>query len=158
MVALCAPRTVVVGSPAWCAENCAQTSSYSANECAVWPRRQVALFFPTCSGRQPTGKDAVAWAKEGVERGAGEIIVTSIDHEGTGRGLDSDLMRSIALYCRTPVVASGGIGAAAHVIDAADSGASAVAMSWALHLGPGLETIRRECAQAGLPVRMPVAA
>ena len=64
-------------------------------------------------GRTPTGKDAIAWAKEGVERGAGEILLTSMDRDGTKDGYELELTRKIAEAVDVPVIASGGVGNAA---------------------------------------------
>ena len=61
-------------------------------------------------GRTPTGRDAVAWAREGVERGAGEILLTSMDRDGTKDGYDLELLRAIAEAVDVPVIASGGVG------------------------------------------------
>lgn len=107
-------------------------------------------------GREPTGKDAIAWAEEGQARGAGEILLTSIDREGTGGGADLELL-SRASVSRVPVVYSGGVSTPGHVRDAHRAGASGVAMAKVLHLGPGLAEIRANCQQSGVNVR-PLAA
>ena len=88
----------------------------------------------TENGRQRTGKDAVAWAQEAVRLGAGELLITSVDREGTRRGCDLDLIGAIAPHVPVPVIAHGGIASAAHVQAVADLGACA-ALSSALHTG-----------------------
>ena len=108
----------------------------------------------TDGGREPTGKDAVAWAKEAVERGAGEVLLTSIDREGTGEGFDLDLIGSIASAVDVPVVAAGGFGNPEHAVEAAQAGASGIAMAGSLHYGRvALADIRGILADAGVPVR-----
>jgi imidazole glycerol-phosphate synthase subunit HisF len=87
----------------------------------------------TDNGREKTGLDAVEWAVRAAELGAGELVVTSIDREGTGRGYDLDLIRRIASSVSIPVIASGGAGKAADVGDALMAGAAAVAIASVLH-------------------------
>ena len=85
-------------------------------------------------GRQDTGVDAVRWAKQAVELGAGELAVTSIDREGTGRGFDLELTRRIATEVPVPVIACGGAGTMDHVYEAVVSGrAQAVGLASLLH-------------------------
>jgi cyclase len=91
--------------------------------------------FTDC-GRQETGVDAFAWAERAAELGAGELSVTSVDCEGTGRGFDLELTRGIARAVGIPVIAHGGAGTAAHVRDVIQSGsADAVALASILHYG-----------------------
>ena len=90
----------------------------------------------THGGSEPTDKDAVAWAAEAVERGAGEVLLTSIDNDGVRTGYDLELTRTVARRVRVPVVASGGAGRAAHLRDAfLDGGASAALVAGILHEG-----------------------
>ena len=85
-------------------------------------------------GRQSTGVDAIDWAKRAVDLGAGELLITSIDHEGTGRGFDLELTRAIAASVPIPVIAAGGAGRVAHVYDViARGGADAVCVASLLH-------------------------
>ena len=88
----------------------------------------------TENGRERTGKDAVAWAHEAVRLGAGELLITSVDREGTRRGCDLDLIRAIAPHVPVPVIACGGIASIEAVRAVAELGACA-AMSTALHTG-----------------------
>ena len=89
------------------------------------------------AGRTPAGRDAIEWAVEATtERGAGEVLLTSMDRDGTGEGYDLDLLRTIAEEVRVPVVASGGAGDLAHFADALDAGrADAVLAASRLHFG-----------------------
>jgi len=88
----------------------------------------------TDNGRQPTGVDAVEWAVRAAELGAGEILVTSIDREGTGEGFDIELTRRIAETVPIPVVACGGAGTVAHVAEVISAGsADAVCLASMLH-------------------------
>jgi cyclase len=109
----------------------------------------------TRGGRQRTSLDAVKWAKECEERGAGEILLTSIDRDGTRNGYDVDLTRSVADEVSVPVVASGGGGSARDVVDVIDcGGADAALMAGALHDGScRIVDIKRYMQQAGLRVR-----
>jgi cyclase len=106
-------------------------------------------------GRQPTGLDAVEWARECVRRGAGEILLTSIDRDGARTGYDLDLTRAVAAAVDAPVVASGGAGEPAHVPEVlASAGADAALVAGILH--DGLTTvgeIKRAMRAAGLPTR-----
>ena len=68
-------------------------------------------------GRTPTGRDAIEWASEGVERGAGEILLTSMDRDGTKDGYELTLTRAIAKAVEVPVIASGGVGNPQHLVD-----------------------------------------
>jgi cyclase len=87
----------------------------------------------TDNGREHTGLDAFAWAEQAAALGAGEIIATSVDREGTGTGYEPDLIRGIASRVTVPVVAHGGAGKAADVADAVEAGADAVCLASILH-------------------------
>jgi imidazole glycerol-phosphate synthase subunit HisF len=89
----------------------------------------------THGGRRPTDRDAVAWCKEGCERGAGEVLVTSIDRDGKREGYDVELLGAVTRVVTVPVVASGGAGSAAHLTDAFRSGADAALVAGILHDG-----------------------
>lgn len=109
------------------------------------------------NGREQTGLDAIAWAKEGVARGAGEILLTSVDQEGTRRGFDVDLVRAVSCSVSVPVIASGGFGKIEHLISVVMGGrADAVAVADALHFNRlTLKDLRLAASAAGLKVRMP---
>jgi imidazole glycerol-phosphate synthase subunit HisF len=86
-------------------------------------------------GRTPTGRDAVAWAREGTERGAGEILLTSMDRDGTNAGYDLPLTAAVADTVDVPVIASGGAGQLEHLTEALAAGADAVLCASILHYG-----------------------
>ncbi len=105
-------------------------------------------------GRTPTGRDAVAWAHEGVERGAGEILLTSMDRDGTNAGYDLELTGAVARAVAVPVIASGGAGTLEHLSEALGAGADAVLCASILHYGHHtVPEIKAHLAQAGAPVR-----
>lgn len=108
------------------------------------------------SGREKTGVDAVEWARQGVELGAGEILITSIDQEGTKLGFDTELTRAISNAVTVPVIASGGMGKVSHFVDVVrQGGADAVAMASVLHYKRlALSQIRSELLEAKIPVRI----
>jgi len=89
----------------------------------------------TDCGRERSGVDAVAWVVQGVTLGAGEILITSIDQEGTRKGFDTELTHAIASMVNVPIIASGGYGKPEHLKDAVKAGADAVAFADALHYG-----------------------
>lgn len=110
----------------------------------------------TDNGRNHSGKDdVVRWAAEGQALGAGEILITSIDRDGTGRGMDKELIESVAREVDIPVIASGGVGNVSHVVDTLQNpDVSAVAVARDLHLGKmTLGDLRRACQDAGIAVR-----
>ncbi len=87
----------------------------------------------THGGRSPTGLDALEWIEEGIERGAGEILLTSIDSDGTKEGYDLELLRRASALSPAPVIASGGAGTLEHLGDALDTGAAAVLAASIFH-------------------------
>ncbi len=108
-------------------------------------------------GRINTGLDAVAWAREAENRGAGEILLTSMDADGTRDGYGLDLTRAVATAVSVPVIASGGAGNAQHLIDAITKGmADAVLLAGILHDGiTTISNLKSEMKQSGLEVRIP---
>jgi cyclase len=108
-------------------------------------------------GRTPTGRDAVAWAREGSERGAGEILLTSMDRDGTNAGYDLALTAGVAQAVSVPVIASGGAGALSHLSDAVGAGADAVLCASIFHYGDHtVAEVKKHLARTGVAVR-PVA-
>lgn len=109
----------------------------------------------TDNGRGRTGLDVIEWVKRGVALGAGEILLTSVDREGTKKGFDTRLVRAVTDVVSVPVIASGGMGEPAHVADAVrQGGADAVAMADILHYRRAtIEDIRAAAVAAGLDVR-----
>lgn len=109
----------------------------------------------TKGGREPTGIDAVAWAEEAQARGAGEILLTSMDRDGTGKGFDLDLLRTVCSRITIPVIASGGVGSLAHFVEGAQAGASGLLAASVFHFGTfGIAGVKAELEAAGLPVRV----
>lgn len=109
----------------------------------------------TDNGRERTGLDVIEWAQRGVELGAGEILLTSIDREGTREGFDTELIAAVSGTVPVPVIASGGMGHTGHVGSAVlDGAADAVAMADILHYGRAtVAEIRAAARSAGLNVR-----
>jgi cyclase len=106
----------------------------------------------------PTGRDAVAWAREGAERGVGEILLTSMDRDGTNAGYDLPLTQAVAEAVTVPVIASGGAGELRHLSEAVGAGADAVLCASILHYGQHtIAEIKESLAGEGVPVR-PLAA
>jgi cyclase len=105
-------------------------------------------------GRTPTGRDAVEWAREGVERGAGEILLTSMDRDGTNAGYDLALTRAVSDAVAVPVIASGGAGALEHLVEALAAGADAALVASLFHFGHfSVAEAKAALAAAGVPVR-----
>jgi imidazole glycerol-phosphate synthase subunit HisF len=108
----------------------------------------------THGGRTPRGLDAVAWAQEAAERGAGELLVTSIDADGTRAGYDLELTGAVAQAVAVPVIASGGAGNAEHLAEAFEAGAEAALVASIVHERPErLPELKRELREAGWPIR-----
>ncbi len=110
----------------------------------------------THGGRKPTGLDAIAYAKEVVALGAGEILLTSMDRDGTKAGFDLALTRAISDAVTVPVIASGGVGTLDHLAEGVvKGGASAVLAASIFHFGTyTIGQAKRHMAAAGIPVRM----
>lgn len=111
----------------------------------------------TDGGREHSGVDVVEWVKKAEELGAGEILLTSVDQEGTRKGFDLPLVRAVSQAVNIPVIASGGMGTAGHLIDVVQEGlADAVAMADILHYQRcPLSEIREAAVKAGIPIRRP---
>jgi cyclase len=109
-------------------------------------------------GRTPTARNAIEWAREGVERGAGEILLTSMDRDGTEDGYELALTRLVADAVDVPVIASGGAGTLDHLVEALDEGgADAVLAASIFHYGTySIREAKERLAQAGIPVRLTV--
>ena len=120
----------------------------------VAPQRWEAY---TDNGREKTALDVIDWVRKAEQLGAGEILLTSVDQEGTRKGFDVDLVRAVASVVSIPVIASGGMGSVEHLIQiVGKGGADAVAMADCLHYKRiGLPEIRAAARNAGLSVRKP---
>lgn len=109
----------------------------------------------TDNGREKTGRDVVEWVREAADRGAGEVLLTSVDQEGTRKGFDLPLLRAVCDAVNLPVIASGGFGRLADLHDAARRGASGVAIADALHWKRmTLPDIKAGAAEGGLDIRL----
>jgi cyclase len=108
----------------------------------------------TAGGRTPTGLDALEWIRAGVERGAGEVLLTSMDRDGTKDGYDLELVSAVARAVDVPVIASGGVGEPRHMVEGIEAGADAVLAASIFHYGEwSIDAVRGELAAAGVPMR-----
>ena len=109
----------------------------------------------TDNGREYTGKNVIEWAKEAVDKGAGEILLTSIDQEGTQKGFDLELVQAVSEEVSVPVIACGGMGSIQHMLDVIkDAKADAVSMAHVLHYNKiSLPEIRKKAMDANVHVR-----
>jgi cyclase len=118
-------------------------------------RRDGSWEVYTAGGRTPTGIDAVDWAREGVERGAGEILLTSMDRDGTNAGYDLELTGAVAGAVGVPVIASGGAGELDDLADALEAGADAALVASLFHFGRyTVAEAKDHLARRGQPVRI----
>ncbi len=149
-------NTAAVGDPALisrCAAEFGQQCVVLAIDArAVAPDRWEVVVN---GGRTPTGRDAVAWAVEGVHRGAGEILLTSMDRDGTKDGFDTALLAAVTDAVPVPVIASGGAGEVAHCVAAVVEGhAEAVLAASIFHRREiSIAAVKEGLASAGVPVR-----
>jgi cyclase len=117
-------------------------------------RREEGWEVYVAGGRTPTGRDVVEWAREGVERGAGEILLTSMDRDGTEAGFDLELTAAVADAVGVPVIASGGAGNLEHLVEALRAGADAALAASIFHYGQHtIAEAHAAIAAAGIPVR-----
>ena len=112
----------------------------------------------THGGRRPTGLDAIAWCARMAAAGAGEILLTSMDRDGTRAGFDLELLRAVRAAAAVPIVASGGVGAPEHFVEGARAGATGLLAASVFHYGTmRIAEAKAALAAAGLPVRPAVA-
>ena len=117
-------------------------------------RRGEGWEVHVAGGRSPTGIDALEWAREGAERGAGEIKLTSMDRDGTKDGYDLELVSAVARAVEVPVIASGGVGEPRHMAEGIAAGADAALAASIFHYGEwSIDAVRAELAAAGVPMR-----
>ena len=110
----------------------------------------------THGGRRPTGIDAIAWSRRAAALGAGEILLTSMDRDGTGQGFDLPLLEAVCGAVRLPVIASGGVGTLDHFVAGARAGATGLLAASVFHFGTfTIAEVKAALAAAGLPVRLP---
>jgi cyclase len=125
----------------------ARTAAETANGSRSWEAYLA-------GGRTPTDRDVVAWAREAVERGAGEILLTSMDRDGTNQGYDLELTHAVSEAVSVPVIASGGAGELEHLAEALRAGADAVLCASIFHYGRyTVGEAKAHLAAAGIPVR-----
>ena len=128
--------------------------SVDARRCPPGTSTVSGFEVTTHGGRRGTGLDAIAWAVEGVERGAGEILLNSMDADGTTSGFDLELIREVRARVDVPLIASGGAGAAEDFPGAVDAGADAVLAASVFHFGQvSIQQAKSALADAGYPVR-----
>lgn len=109
----------------------------------------------TDNGRERTGRDVLEWVEQGVQLGAGEVLITAVDQEGTRKGLDIDLLRAVNARVNVPVIASGGFGDPADLRRASDVGTSGIAIADALHWKRmSLQQIKQHGRDQGLEIRL----
>jgi len=132
------------------------------NQCvvlAIDARRDDGRFEVVIDGgRTPTGLDAIEWAGEATDLGAGEILLTSMDQDGTKEGYDLELTRAVRRTTHVPVIASGGAGSLDHLFDAFTSGEADAALAASIfHFGTlRIGDVKRDLASRGLPMRFPL--
>lgn len=107
-------------------------------------------------GTQPTGRDLLSWAKEGVERGAGEILFTSMTHDGTKNGFALDMTRQLSQSLPVPIIASGGAGQVSHFVSAFTEGMADAALAASVfHFGEiSIPSLKQQLDHYGIPVRL----
>ena len=110
----------------------------------------------THGGRNNTGIPVLDWVRQVVSLGAGEILLTSMDRDGTGKGFDLELLRAVCQAVRVPVIASGGVGTLQHFIEGAQAGATGLLAASVFHFGTfTIAQVKAALHSAGLPVRLP---
>ncbi len=128
--------------------------SVDARRCRDGATTPSGFEVTTHGGRRGTGIDAVEWAVEAAERGAGEILLNSIDADGTEDGYDIEMLSAVRARIGVPLIASGGAGAAEHFTQAAQAGADAVLAASVFHFGTlTVGQVKDHLRNAGLPVR-----
>lgn len=118
------------------------------------PRTPSGFVVTTHGGRTETDRDALDWAREAIERGTGELLVNSIDADGTKEGFDLELVRAMRELSRVPVIASGGAGSVDHFAPAVEAGADAVLAASVFHNGElTVSDVKSALSGAGIEVR-----
>jgi cyclase len=128
--------------------------SLDARRCQDGAATDSGFEITTHGGRRGTGRDAVEWAVQAAELGAGEILLNSMDADGTRAGFDTELIRAVRREVRVPVIASGGAGAVEHFPPAVEAGADAVLAASVFHFGMlRIGDVKAALDAAGMPVR-----
>jgi cyclase len=129
--------------------------SLDARRCRDGAATDSGFEITTHGGRRGTGRDAVAWVAQAAELGAGEVLVNSMDADGTRAGFDTELIGAVRREVRIPVIASGGAGAPEHFPPAVEAGADAVLAASVFHFGQlRVGEVKAALAAAGVPVRL----
>lgn len=119
------------------------------------PGQPSGFGVTTHGGRNPAGLDAIAWVREAVDRGAGEVLLNSMDADGTTDGFDLEMIAAVKAVVGVPVIASGGAGTADHFVAAARAGADAVLAASVFHYGTlAIAEVKQALRDAGFPVRL----
>lgn len=152
-------NTAAVENPSMITQ-CAEAFGNQCIVVAIDAKREVDSWeVRTYSGQKATGLDAVEWSKEVCERGAGEILLTSMDADGTKMGYDIELTRAVVRAVNVPVIASGGCGKIEHIVDVLTRGEADAALAASIfHYGQHtVAEVKRILEDAGVPVRKVVA-
>ena len=105
-------------------------------------------------GTRSTGRDLIEWVREAVDRGAGEVLLTSMDHDGTGSGFALEMLEAVTDAVPVPVIASGGAGEPEHFAEAFEAGAAAALAASVFHFGTfSIPSVKEACAARGFPMR-----
>jgi len=150
-----AVNTAAVQSPALVNEMAERFGSQSTVVAIDAQRANGSWGVVVHSGRRSTGRDAIAWAREVCERGAGEILLTSWDRDGTRQGYDRELLSAVSAQVPVPVIASGGAGKIEHFGEAFAAGAAAVLAASLFHYGETtVRELKQRLAESGFEVRL----
>lgn len=118
------------------------------------PSQPSGFGVTTHGGQQSAGLDAIAWVREAVERGVGEVLLNSMDADGTTDGFDLEMIRAVREVVEVPVIASGGAGTVEHFVEAARAGADALLAASVFHYGTlSVAEVKAGLREAGFPVR-----
>ncbi len=150
-------NSAAVHSPELISEIARRFGSQAAVVAIDVKRRNSGFEVFVNGGRVPTGRDAVQWAREAATRGAGEILLTSMDQDGTRAGFDCELVRAVSQAVSIPVIASGGAGSVTHFVDVFREGHADAALAASIfhfHI-ESIEQLKRELHAANVPVRWP---
>jgi cyclase len=150
----CSINSAAVARPELVAEAAEKLGSQCVVVAVDAKRAAGGWHVVTHGGRRDAGLDAVEWCARVAAMGAGEILLTSMDRDGTGQGFDVDLLRAVCGAVRVPVVASGGVGSLGHFVEGARAGATGLLAATVFHFGVfSVAQVKAALQEAGLPVR-----